>query len=164
MKLKVRSFFFLVQMQLYEDFSKSQAQKQVEEELEGGGASGEGEESPRPPITHVFQVSPSQVAILQTKIADSASPQLTRHIFSAGFAVSSQSLQPPRPGGEPLPPPVRQGPAVPEEGWLADQGHQTRCQATGPQVCTSEGRGGLMSRVKALRYIRQRGGVASCRG
>lgn len=46
-------------MQLYEDFSKSQAQKQVEEELEGGGASQEGEES-APPVTHVFQVCRNQ--------------------------------------------------------------------------------------------------------
>ena len=43
-----------LQMLLYEDFAKSQAQRQVEEELEGGGA-GKREES-NPPVTHVFQV------------------------------------------------------------------------------------------------------------
>ena len=43
----------LFQVQLYEDFSKSHAQKKVEEELSEGGA----QENEATPITHIFQVS-----------------------------------------------------------------------------------------------------------
>ena len=42
-----------MQVLLYEDFSKSQAQKKVEEEL----TTEEGKEGDTPPVTHVFQVS-----------------------------------------------------------------------------------------------------------
>ena len=55
-------------MQLYDDFSKSQAQKKVEEEL-GEGEVGVADEADAPPTTHIFQVLAKSTAIRGLKTA-----------------------------------------------------------------------------------------------
>lgn len=125
-------FASIYQVQLYEDFARSKAKKDVETSLteEGEGEEGDREEEKKmeAPSTHIFQVQVTCIAqsvshcvimcssvlcgSVSLSIRDIPSPPL-----SSGPPVPPQGVQPPSPSDVPRPPTILQCTRLPQEDW-----------------------------------------------